>query len=90
MDILGAIAVPVSGIITYILGHMAGIRKEHAKTDSIELHNYQKVVDFYKSTFEDLREEIEILHKEILKLTEENITLKHEINKLNEILKKKL
>lgn len=88
-DIFSAIAVPLSGVITYVLGHIAGAKKEAARVDFLKLNNYQKVVDFYKNTFDDLQNEINLLHKEILKLSEENKMLKEEINKLNEFLKNK-
>jgi len=65
---------------------MSGKRKERAKVEAMELGNYEKVVNFYKSTFEDLTMQIQQLHNDITKLREENIQLKKEIGTLNERL----
>ncbi len=85
-DILYSIAVPLSGIITYMLGYLARRRKEVAKLKALELENYQKVVDFYKDTFEDLNRQIKTLHSDINKSADENKALRMEIKVLNERL----
>lgn len=85
-EILSIIAIPLSGIITYVLGLLAGKRKERASQAALELNNYQQVVDFYKNTFEDLNKEIKQLHTEIAQLREENKSLRAEVHALNEKL----
>jgi peptidoglycan hydrolase CwlO-like protein len=94
-DILSILAVPVSALITYILGHMAGRKKTEAEVDKIELDNMQEIVAFYKRTFDDLKlelgnvsEKCKNLSAEIEKLRFENVTLKRDIHNLNEQLKK--
>lgn len=92
-EIFSLLAVPISGTITYILGYLSHKRTLNAKLKAIELENYQKVVDFYKGTFDDLKQEIQQLHKELLqakeerdKLTKELSHAREEVSKLNERL----
>lgn len=85
-EILSIIAVPLSGVITYVLGYLARKRKENAKSEALELENYQKVVDFYKNTFIDLRKEISDLRKDLVKSHEDNMKLKNEVERLNKKL----
>lgn len=94
-EILSLLAVPVSGLITYILGHIVGRAKTAAEVKKIELDNLSEVVLFYKKTFSDLREELQTvsekckeLSEEIEKLREENLSLKKNISTLNNQLLK--
>ena len=80
--------VPISGLITYVLGHIAGRKKERAQTDTVELANLKEVVGFYKATFDDLKSQINTLTERLKEIEVENIKLKNNLHELNRQLKK--
>lgn len=82
-EILSIIAVPLSGIITYVLGHMAGRKKTKAEIDKMELDTYKGIVQFYKDTYDDLEKEITKLRVEIQEVRTENLELKNYIHEMN-------
>lgn len=93
-DILSLLAVPLVGLITYILGKIDGRKMVRLQNDKLELDNLNSIVEFYKNTFEDLKKELKhvsdkcgALSKEINILRQENVSLKKEIHDLNEKLK---
>lgn len=81
-----------SGVITYVLGHMAGRKKSNAETEEIEqkaqkieadaeatrLKNIRDTIDIYKVVSDDLREELKQVSSECSQLRKEINTLRGE------------
>lgn len=95
IEILKLLAIPASGLITYIMGHWIGRRKTKTEIDKLEIDALGAVVLFYKNTFLDLKAELEALGVrckdltvEIEILRSENKDLKKTLLNLNFQLKK--
>lgn len=86
IELMKYLALPISGLVTYIIGHYIGRKKTTAEIDKLELDNLSAVVLFYKNTFLDLKAELENLSLRCKDLTEEIETLRGE----NRDLKKSL
>lgn len=78
LELMKYLALPISGLVTYFMGHYIGRKKTTAEIDKLELDNLSAVVLFYKNTFLDLKAELEILSSRCKDLTEEIETLREE------------
>ena len=92
-DILAALV--SGGIITYVLGWMAGRKKNKADLEGIRLKNLESAIEIYERVHEELKEQLETLSNKCSKLSlqieqlqTENESLKREIHILNKKLKK--
>ena len=95
--ILSTLAVPIFGFLAFLIGKINGRKKTEAELEKIRIENLESVVNFYKQTFTELKDQLVVvsnrckeLSSEIEILREENISLKNEIHLLHERLNKHL
>lgn len=93
-DIL--IALVSGGVITYVLGWMAGRKKNKADLEGVRLKNLESAIEIYEKVHEELKEQLENLSNKCSKLSlqidqlqNENKSLKQEIHSLNKKLNEK-
>lgn len=83
------------GGITYLLGWMAGRKKNKADLEGVKLTNLESIIRIYEKGQNELKDQLEVLSTRCKHLSEEieglrieNISLKKEIKLLNDRLKK--
>lgn len=81
-DFFMKFSTPMLGLLGLVVGLFAGWKKNAADVEKQRINNLQEVVKLYKGTFDDLKEQLTNVSKEIMDLRKENSILKKEMNEI--------
>lgn len=90
------VALLSGGVITYVLGWLAGKKKNNADLEGKRLENLESAIEIYERVHDELKDQLEALSDKCTRLStqidelqSENKSLKEEIHTLNKKLNEK-
>ncbi len=87
--IAGSLIALILGYLLYKRKHEAEVEKIRAEAKDVEIGNVDSVINLWKKIAEDMSKQVLSLENQVSLLREENRKLRHDVSRLEEIIKEK-